>query len=110
MPPKRVFNLDDQLAAIEERNAGISWSLAVDLRLDDLLDRAREAGERTTRKEVAAAIVGAYEGTGEELGALVRRHRLLRARDVLRTAEREDNVVSLPPAKPGPRRATERRK
>lgn len=93
----------DQLARVgPQRQAAISWSLAVDARLERLLTLAEAAGERTTRKEIAAALVAAAPESGEELSVLIRKYRLSTVRDLLPVAEGA-NVVAFAHRRPGPR-------
>lgn len=86
-----------------DRQAGISWPLPVDAKLEELLNAARAVGERTSRREIAAAIIAMTNFTGEELSALLRRYRLAQVGDVLQPSD-TSNVVKFTPHGPGPRR------
>ena len=98
---------DARLDSCKEKNAAVAWPLPVDRRLDELVELAREAGERTTRKELAAAIILATPAEPDALSEMLRRYRRAYARDALIGPVDETNVISIRRHKPGPRpRAT----
>lgn len=78
--------------------------MALDQRLDDLLDRADEAGERTNRRELLAAILLNADFTGDELSALLRAYRRAAVGDAP-LAQRGANadVIEIRSHRPGPR-------
>ena len=86
-----------------ERNSAIAWPLPVDRRLDELVATARDFGEQTNRKELAAAILFGVEAEGDHLGRLLKAYRKARARDAVLTQPDSDNVLHLPRHRPGPR-------
>jgi hypothetical protein len=92
---------DERLVASRDRQVGLRLPFAIDQRLDALLARAVEAGERTTRRELLAAIILSTELSGDDLGGLLRAYRRANVRDALLDA-RQDNVAYLS-HKPGPR-------
>lgn len=85
-----------------QKGASVTWPMPVDMHLDRLLAQADAAGENTSRRELAAAIVAAAEFTDEELGKLLRRYRTIKVRDLL-TIPDGDNVVLFKKSRPGPR-------
>lgn len=84
------------------KQAAVSWPLPIDMHLDRLLGRAEEAGENTSRRELAAAIIADTDLSGEQLGGLLRRYRTTRVRNLLPVPEGE-NVVPFRKRPPGPR-------
>ena len=98
---------DARLDSCKEKNAAVAWPLPVDRRLDELVELAREAGERTTRKELAAAIILAAPAEPDALSEMLRTYRRAHARDALIGPVDDVNVISIHRHKPGPRpRAT----
>ena len=95
-PDARVIDCPDKQAAV-------AWPLPVDARLDQLLARARDAGERTSRREIVAALVAMCDLNGDDLGTLLRRYRTSRLRDVVEVASDAD-AVPFARQRPGPRR------
>jgi hypothetical protein len=86
-----------------QKQAAVAWPLPVDARLDELLAQAGAAGENTTRKELAAAIIASTRVSDARLGKLLRWYRMAKVRDLVPLQEGE-NVVPFPRHKPGPRR------
>lgn len=86
-----------------QKQAAVAWPLPVDARLDQLLAQADAAGENTTRKELAAAIIASTQVSDARLGKLLRWYRMAKVRDLVPPQEGE-NVVPFPKHKPGPRR------
>ncbi len=97
------LDADARVLDCPEKQAAISWPLPVDAKLDRFLADARDAGERTSRRELLAALVAVSQMTGDELGNALRAYRRSRVRDLL-AVEREDNVVPIKRHAPGPRR------
>lgn len=107
------MTLDNERTTIVELAAKVSrhpdrkavaahWPRAVDRRLDQLVERLRNAGERTDRTEVLAALVCATDPDVAALAAALRAFRTASVRDVLLDAP--DAVVArLPVHRPGPR-------
>ena len=85
-----------------QKAAAVSWPLPVDMRLDGLLSQADAAGENTSRKELAAAIIASAKFSDVQLGKLLRWYRTLKVRELL-TVPDGDNVVRFSKRKPGPR-------
>lgn len=97
------LDVDRKVVEFPERQSAVAWPLPVDARLERLLDQAREAGERTSRKEIVAALVATATFTDAQLGKLLRRYRTLHVREILPVPEGA-NVVQFTRKGPGPRR------
>jgi hypothetical protein len=89
------------------KQAGLSWPLPADRRLDQLVDLANEAGAATRRNELAAAIIAAADSEGEALLQLVVRWRRALVSDVVLDTVPESDVVYLPRYGRGRRKADE---
>jgi hypothetical protein len=74
MPDYRVDRAE-RIVASRDKQVGLRLPLAIDQRLDALMARAIDAGERTTRRELLAAVILAAEPTGDELGVLLKNYR-----------------------------------
>jgi hypothetical protein len=73
--------------------------------LDDLVDLVEVRGGRTSRKELAAALLYSAPPKVATLERLLRNYRNARVDDaVIREGTREGNVIVFPVRKPGPRR------
>ena len=94
-----------RLTHAKDRQFGFRWPLALDQRLDDLVERATDAGEKTNRRELLAALLldAAYDG--EDLGRLLRRYRTSSVRDAMLVPGEgvDGDVIEFPRHKPGPR-------
>src|SRR5687768_1938451 len=97
------LDADGLVANYPDKQAAVAWPLPVDARLERLLEQARSAGERTTRKELVAALVAFASPTDSQLAKLLKRYRTSRVRDILPVAAGE-NVVPFSRQGPGPRR------
>lgn len=95
------MNLDERLIASRDRQVGLRLPNAIDQRLDALLARSIDAGERTNRRELLAAIIFGTDMSGEELGGMLRSYRRATVKDALLDVE-PGNVTYLT-HKPGPR-------
>jgi|ERR1700733_10679245 hypothetical protein len=87
------------------KQAGLTWPMPADRRLDQLVELANEAGAGTRRNELAAAIVAATEADGEVLLRLVLRWRRARVREVIVNPPSDSSVIHLPRYGPGRRKA-----
>jgi hypothetical protein len=98
-----AVDLRDKLARSRDKQVGLRWPIALDEFVDRLIVLAEEAGERTNRKELIAAIVATAATDGDALGTALRRYRTMTVGDCLRDIKHENNVVHLAARKPGPR-------
>lgn len=105
MADEHAFELGELVRSTKDKQIGIRWPIPVDARLDALMDRATDAGERTHRRELLAALVATTDLDGEALGELLRRYRTMRVREVLLDAPANANVVHITGHRPGPRSA-----
>jgi hypothetical protein len=87
------------------KQAGLSWPIPADRRLDQLVELANEAGAGTRRNELAAAIIATTEAEGEALLQLVLRWRRACVGDVVLSMTANSEIVYLPRYGPGRRRA-----
>lgn len=95
------INPAERLIASRDRQVGLRLPLAIDQRIDALLARAVDAGERTTRRELLAAIILATELSGDGISLLLKTYRRANVGDALLDTNR-DKVRYLN-HKPGPR-------
>lgn len=102
--PGDRFRADELLAKAHEVNAGVSWPRPLHERVDDLVELATSVGERTTRKELVAAVVFNTPLDGPQLAKILKRYRLATVRDALRSPGESDNVIEFERHGPGPRR------
>jgi hypothetical protein len=99
----------DQLASRDpRRKATVSWSAAVDTRLDQLVALATTT--EPERCDLLAAIVAAAPADGDKLDRLVARWRKQTVREVVLDVPEDATVVRMPRHGPGrrPRRPAER--
>jgi hypothetical protein len=97
------LDADSRVVRSPEKQGAVAWPLPVEAKLDVLLRRAEEAGERTSRKELVAALIAVYDGEGEELSALLRRYRRTTVRELLAVPKSENVIDITQRRKPGPR-------
>ena len=95
---------DLKASAAVTKQAGLTWPMPADRRLDQLVELANEAGAGTRRNELAAAIVAAAEADGEVLLRLVLQWRRSKVRDVIVNPPRESSVIHFPRYGPGRRK------
>jgi len=79
------------------------WPLAIDQRLEALVDRANANGAATSRKELAAALILACEENGEELDGYVRQFRTTSVGDALLDTGTVGDMIDFASRRPGPR-------
>jgi hypothetical protein len=101
--PGHAVELDANLSRSRDKQAGLRWPIALDAKLDRLLDAATDAGERTNRKEIVAALLAAADHDGPALGEIIRAYRTMKVRDALPAQPHGARVVELAHHRPGPR-------
>lgn len=101
-----AVELDAELSRSRDKQPGFRWPIAVDAKLDRLLQAADAATERTSRKEIVAALVATCDLDGAALGEMIRRYRAMKVRDALPAQPQNASVVRL--AERGPGRPTRR--
>jgi hypothetical protein len=104
---ERGVHLDAEARAqvVVPKAASITWSMAADRRLDQLVELANEVGANTRRNELAAALVAAAQPDGQALLDLVVSWRRARVRDVVVDVPSSADVIQLPRYGPGRRRS-----
>lgn len=100
---RHAVPLDDNLSRSRDRQVGMRLPIALDEKLDRLLTAAVDAGERTNRKELVAALIAACDLDGPALGEALRRYRTMKVHDALPDAPAGAKVVRLSDHAPGPR-------
>lgn len=65
------MNPDQKAHRTVTKPAAVTWPLPIDRRLDQLVERANEAGAGITRTELLTAVLAAGTADGEELLQLV---------------------------------------
>lgn len=98
------LDANDRAAGAVLKQAGISWPMPVDRRLDQLVEMANSIGAGTRRNELAAAILLAAASEPDQLLRSVLAWRTTRIRDVLIDVDTVAVVVELPRHRPGRRR------
>lgn len=105
MAPRTVsLDPDVQLRYCAERRIGLDLPPPISDRIDDLIDVAEAGGERTTRKEIVAALILAARPNQAELARLLKEYRLCRVRDARVREGPTAGVVPFPNPPPGPRK------
>jgi hypothetical protein len=102
---QRGVSIDPDARAVRTptKAAAIAWPLPVDRRLDQLVERANDVGARTSRAELAAAIIAQTPPDSDSLLAAVLRWRTATVRSVVLDVAMHDDVVYLPRYRPGRR-------
>ena len=94
---------DSLVVRSPEKQGAVAWPLPVEAKLDRLLRLAEEVGERTSRKELVAALIAMCEADGEALSAMLRRYRRTTVRALL-DVPNDENVIDIAQRRrPGPR-------
>jgi hypothetical protein len=96
-------DLEQPLDAFPERQIGVSLPAPLDVRLNTLVDRADEAGARTSRKELLAALVLDAPTTARELAELVRKVRVASGKDAAGEDVDAGRMSFAAQIRPGPR-------
>src|SRR5579859_7264769 len=77
------LDADSYVVDTPEKSASINWPWAVEVRLEQLLNQAKAAGEKTNRKELVAALVATSKLSDAQLGKMLRRYRTVKVREIL---------------------------
>lgn len=94
---------DAPLADCPERGVGLVLSDPISDRVDHLVDCVEATGERTSRKEVIAALILDAAVDGSELAARIRRLRLAKVGDAVDQSRRRRTSLPEGERQPGPR-------
>lgn len=104
MAGERRVATDALLPSSQDRQFNFVWPLAIDHRLETLVDRANTVGAGTSRKELLAAILLTCETDAQELAEAVRQYRVSRVADALLDATPHPaGYVDFGTRRPGPR-------
>ena len=87
-----------------ERPVGLSLPVPINARLDQLVELAEQAGERTSRKEIVAVCIMGSPSNADELIRRLRLYRRTPANGVYTSGPILVDALQLQPARPGPRR------
>lgn len=92
----------EKLCESRDKQPGFRWPIAVDNRLDRLVEAANDAGLNTTRRELIAAIVASHTDNPKALEKVIKYYRTV----TLQKAAGQDNVteIGLVEHGPGPRK------
>ena len=92
----------ERLDRCPSKGAALTWPVPLDEHLDRLRETVEAGGERTTRRELAAAILFSAPTDRDRLARLLRKYRLATVAQLGHDALGE-NVVEFSSHKPGPR-------
>lgn len=95
---------DTPLADLDERSVGLALAVPLSERLDALVRLVEVSGDRTSRKELIAALILAAPPDGEDLAGYVRVYRKALARHALLDPDNAPDHMVLEVRRPGPRR------
>lgn len=99
-----MIDLDARLVDCEPVSVTLALPAATSEYLDQLIDLVEHSGERTSRKELVAALLGATPRDAAKLSRAIRSHRTRTAGDLLGRPDVGEAVLRLDAKKPGPRR------
>lgn len=85
---------------------GATWPMPVHQRLEELVTIARARGERTTKRELLAAIVCAFDPDTADIEATLKHYRLATVQEVALRRPTANNVVEIDRFGPGRRTGT----
>ena len=91
------------LPACPERPIGLSLPLPISARLDQLVELAEQAGERTSRKEIIATCILCAPDGPRELIRWLRVYRSSPAESVYTAGPKLVDALAQPTLRPGPR-------
>jgi hypothetical protein len=103
MTPRRRIPSDSPLRDAPEEGIGVTVPAPLSDRINALVDLLDAAGERTSRKELIAALILAARPLSDELANTLRAYRRASVRDALVEPDRAGETVQLAPRRPGPR-------
>jgi hypothetical protein len=104
MPLEVRLDRASPLHASATKGASVTWPLPLDAHVDYLVDLVESAHERTTRRELVAAIVFAAPRDGRQLSKLLKSYRAATVADVTLAADVGGDIAVYRTHRPGPRR------
>ena len=103
MTPGTEIPLDTPLPRSPDRSVGLVLPVVLSDRLDRLVLIAEQHGERTSRREIVAALLLAAKPSGPTLSQLIHRYRRADVSAALIGTRADDEAYVVPESKPGPR-------
>ena len=103
MPVDTSLAADSRVIMSPEKQGAVSWPLPIEAKLEVLLRRAVDAGERTSRKEIVAALIAAADFDDDSMSTLLRGYRKITVRELLDIPQSENVIPISQGRKPGPR-------
>lgn len=98
------YDLDASLQEVRTKQTSLAWPHPVDERLEALVEAATDAGERTDRREVLAALVSTTELSGAKMARRIKKYRAMDVRAVVPDVQATTGgQVELPHRPPGRR-------
>ena len=102
--PRRRILVESLVVDSPIGGVGVVLPAVISDRLDSLVVLVEDAGERTSRKELMAALILERSAVGEDLATMLRRYRRAAVRDALVRAHPDAKSILLAARQPGPRR------
>src|SRR6266851_8355144 len=101
-PPAMAEQIPSEtpLPSCPERSVGLSLPVPINARLDQLVELAEQAGERTSRKEIVAACILGSPTNADKLIRLLSLYRRTPANGVYTSGPILVNALELQPARP----------
>ena len=103
MTPGTEIPLDTPLPRSPDRSIGLVLPVVLSDRLDKLVMIAEQHGERTSRREIVAALLLAATPSGNTLSQLIHGYRRAEVSAALIGTRADDKAFVVPTSKPGPR-------
>jgi hypothetical protein len=98
------YNVEASLLGVKTKQTSLAWPHPVDERLEAMVDAAIDAGERTDRREILAALVSTTDVSGAALAKRIRKYRGMDVGEVLPGPDvPPSGEVELPNRPPGRR-------
>lgn len=104
MPREVRVDRASPLHTCEAKGASVTWPLPLDAHVDHLVEVVEAAHERTTRRELIAAIVYAAPKDGRQLSKILKNYRAATVADLTPATDVGGNAATYQTHKPGPRR------
>jgi hypothetical protein len=101
--PDDFVKADELVRNCRKTAVGSNWAFPVEQRMNDLVDRALASGENTSKQELLAAIVCAFDPEDGAMDMALRQYRTAKAGDVSLRDPEEGNVIRIDRHGPGRR-------
>ena len=103
MNTDRPISATTQLRDCPEGNVGLALVRPISDRLDELVTLTEKSGDRTSRKELIAALILAAPPDGHSLAKVLKQYRLASAGDSRLGDVSQGEIRAASPMRPGPR-------